>query len=63
VWRNVTNFLGLMILVPANLYAVSTISSQASFMLPSYIASLGGLAVSEALIRTLERRQRAAAPK
>jgi hypothetical protein len=60
VWRNITNLLGLFIFVPANLYVVSFLSNQGTFMVPSYIASIGGLIVSEGLIRTLERREKAA---
>lgn len=60
VWRNFTNLVGLLIFVPANLYVVSFLSNQGTFMVPSYIASIGGLIVSEGLIRTLERREKAA---
>ncbi len=63
IWRTLTTVFILLWLVPSNLYAYSIINNSTTFMVSSYLASLAGLVVAEAIIRTLERGRSEAAPR
>lgn len=57
VWRLLMVTTILLWIVPANLLPVSYVSQLTQFMPSSYIASIAGLIIAEALIRTVGRRE------
>ncbi len=64
VWRTFATITILLWLVPSNLYIPSIINYLTTFMLPSYLVSLVGLVIAEAIIRTMERgRGKTPAPR